>query len=79
MLRILTKNGSYHSQTDNNFRTPLWHAAKNNHYQACQILLEESANPFIESKCGKKPIDLSQDILLRKLINENMEVFKRNL
>lgn len=78
MMKILTKNGTCINQTDNNYRTPLWHAAKNNHYPACQILLEEVANPFIESKCGKKPMDMASDILLRKLINENMEVFKYN-
>ena len=73
-MKILTKNGNCINQTDNNSRTPLWHAAKNNHYQSCQILLEETANPFIESKCGKKPVDITSDSSIRKLLNENMEV-----
>lgn len=74
MLTILVKCGSFLNQTDYNSRTPLWHAAKNNHYQSCEILLQKMANPFIEGKCGKKPIDITTDANIRKLLNEYMEV-----
>jgi ankyrin repeat protein len=75
MMNILVNNGNSFNQTDYNHRTPLWHAAKNNHYQVCEILLHKIANPFIESKCGKKPLDITTDQNIRKLLNEYMEVF----
>jgi len=75
ILKILTKYGDNINQTDNNSRTPLWHAAKNNHFQACQILLEETANPFLEGNCGKKPMEISTDAAIRKLLYDYMEVF----
>jgi len=74
MLKILVNCGSYVNQTDYNNRTPLWHAAKNNHLQACEILLQKMANPFSEGKCGKKPLDITTDSNIRKLLNEYMEV-----
>jgi hypothetical protein len=74
MMKILTKYGNCINQTDNNNRTPLWHGAKNNHFQVCQILLEETANPFLESKDDKKPIEVCSDTNLRRLINDYMEV-----
>jgi ankyrin repeat protein len=76
ILKILVKYGNNINQTDCNLRTPLWHAAKNNHYAVCQVLLEESANPFLEASNGKKPMEVSSDASIRKLINEYMEVRK---
>lgn len=74
MLSILVNCGPYVNQTDYNSRTPLWHAAKNNQFQACEILLQKVANPFIEAKCGKRPIDCTTDSNIRKILNEYMEV-----
>jgi len=67
-------NGAHVNQTDYNKRTPLWHAAKNNHLKSCEILLQKMASPFSEAKCGKKPIDITSDINIRKVLNEYMEV-----
>lgn len=74
MLRFLVNSGGHINQYDDNLRTPLWHAAKNNHYKACDILLSKIANPFIESKDGKKPFDVTTDNNIKKLLNEYMEV-----
>lgn len=74
MLIKLIEAGPHMNQIDLNYRTPLWHAAKNNHYKTCETLLQKMANPFIEGKCGKKPIDITTDSNIRKILNEYMEV-----
>ena len=74
MLQILVNYGSHFNQRDNVCRTPLWHAAKNNHYKACEILLEKVANPFMESQDGKRPFDITNDSNIRKLLSDYMDV-----
>ena len=73
MLQILLDRGSYLNQYDMNNRTPLWLAAKNNHFECCEMLLQYGANPFMENTEGKKPIDVVTDSALRKLITQKME------
>jgi len=59
---------------DNEYRTPLWHAAKNNLQNICEILLNSGANPFLPNREGKRPIDVVTDNLLRSYISKRMEV-----
>ncbi len=73
MLKLLISRGCYINQYDNNKRTPLWLAAKNNQFQACQILLENKANPFMDNKENKKPFDVTTDVNIKKLLGDYME------
>jgi ankyrin repeat protein len=72
MLQMLIDNGLHTNQYDYNKRTPLWLAARNNQFECCAILLSYNGNPFLESKDGKKPIDVACDPAVRKLIKEKM-------
>lgn len=73
LLKLLISKGVHINQYDNTRRTPLWLAAKNNHLSICQILLENKANPFMDSKDGKKPIDVTTDLHIKKLLGDYME------
>lgn len=75
MLKFLISKGNHINQYDNNKRTPLWLAALNNQYLVCQILLENKANPYMDNKEGKKPIDVTTDSHVRKLIGDYMEIY----
>lgn len=74
MLSALLDYGSNINILDNEYRTPLWLAAKNNYFITCDMLLQKEANPFLLSKEGKKAIDVTYDGSIKKLLTEYMEV-----
>lgn len=73
VLEVLIRKGNHVNQFDNNRRTPLWLAAKNNQYECCSFLLAYEANPFLDNKDGKKPVEVTTDPLVKKLIIDYME------
>lgn len=75
MLVFLIQKGNHINQYDNNRRTPLWLAAKNHHPRICEILLEKQANPFVENKEGRKPIDVTSDVNVKKVIGDYMDKY----
>jgi ankyrin repeat protein len=75
MLRYLISKGNHINQYDNNKRTPLWLASRNNHLACCQLLLENKANPYLDNKDQRKPIDVAGDLAVKKLIGDYMETY----
>lgn len=73
LLEFFISKGNHINQFDNNRRTPLWLAARNNQLETVSVLLQHGANPFLDSKDGKKPVDVTTDKNVEKLIRENME------
>ena len=79
MLVDLISLGKHVNLVDNNKRTPLHLAASNNHYQAVKILVENNANPFAKTNKDEIAINLSNDLKIKKLIEEcekNMSYIK---
>ena len=74
ILSILLDYGNHINQLDNEHRTPLWLAAKQNLYFTCEILLQKQANPFITNSEGKKPVDVATEQSVKKLILDHTEV-----
>jgi len=74
MLNTLLDYGCHINIYDNEFRTPLWLGAKYNLNQICEILLHKEANPYLANKDGKKPIDVTTDSSIKKMLTEYMEV-----
>lgn len=74
MLSTLLDYGCHVNIFDNEFRTPLWLAAKYNLLWTCDILLQKQANPFLANKEGKKPIDVTTDSSVKKMLTEYMDV-----
>ena len=74
MLEILIHKGVHINLYDYNKRTPLFLAALNNHREICLVLLTYGANPFLEDKEGKKPVDVTTDGTVKQLLIKTMEV-----
>ncbi len=74
MLSLLLDYGCHVNIQDNESRTPLWLAAKNNFPETCDVLLQKKANPCLANKEGKKPIDVTTDSSIKKLLTEYSDV-----
>jgi ankyrin repeat protein len=71
---LIQKEPSLINTYDHNKRTPLFLAAKNNQLSMCQLLLNKQANPLLEDSENAKPVDVTTDPVVKKLINDFMEV-----
>ena len=63
--------------------TPLHVAVKQNYYECVSLLLVNLASPFMKDKDGRKPIDLTEDFQMKKLLEKIMNyhylsLFKKN-
>lgn len=74
MTFLIQKEPNLINEYDHNKRTALFLAAKNNQTQICQFLLNKQANPLLEDSEKVKPVDTTTDPVLKKLINDFMEV-----
>ena len=74
LLELLIRKGVHVNLFDYNKRTPLFLAALNNHRDTCLILINYGANPFLEDKEGKKPVDVTNDPGVKLLLLRTMEV-----
>jgi len=72
-LEILVSHGIHLNFFHLNKRTPLYLAAKNNHFEVCKYLLERGANPFLKSSNDKKPIDVCTDENIKRVLKVNMD------
>jgi len=72
-LEILVNHGKHLNLLDLNKRTPLYLAAKNNHFDVCKYLLEKGANPFKKSNNDKKPIDVCIEENIKRVLKVNMD------
>ena len=77
-LGILISFGKHLNLKDNNLRTPLFLAAKNNHLEALILLFSFDANPFIQNIDGKLPVDVCSNDQCKEIIMKNMEVLVIN-
>jgi ankyrin repeat protein len=72
-LELLISYGNHINLYDLNKRTPLFLAAKNNHFEVCKYLLDRGANPFLKSSNGKKAIDICTDDGIKRILKVNMD------
>jgi ankyrin repeat protein len=79
LLEVLIHKGVHVNLYDFNKRTPLFLAALNNHREICLVLLTYGANPFLEDKEGKKPVDVTTDGTVKQLLMKTMEVFLKDV
>ncbi len=79
LLEVLIRKGVHVNLFDFNNRTPLFLAALNNHREICLILLSCGANPFLEDKEGKKPVEVTTDGSVKQLLMKTMEVILKNI
>lgn len=75
LLLELISFGKHVNLIDKNKRTPLHLAAYNNHYQAVKILIDNDASPFMKNINNKTPIEICQDVKVKKLIEEGEKKF----
>lgn len=75
LLLELISFGRHVNLIDKNRRTPLHLAAYNNHYQAVKILIDNDASPFMKDINNKTPIEICQDVKVKKLIEEGEKKF----
>jgi len=72
-MKILFSFGKYANFLDLNLRTPLFLAVKNNHFDICNFLIENGANPNLASNENKKPIDIATDEDIKRILNVTKE------
>ncbi len=68
ILNFLISRGKHINQYDFHNRTPLFLAALNNQKEVCEILKKHNANPFMTSKDGKRPIDVTTDESIKLIL-----------
>jgi len=76
ILSTLFDFGVHINILDMKNRTPLWLAAKYNNSYICDLLIQNKANPFITDITGKRPLDVTNDPSIKKLIGDYMDVNK---
>jgi ankyrin repeat protein len=68
ILNFLISRGRHINQYDFHNRTPLFLAALNNQKEVCEILKKHMANPFMTSKDGKRPIEVTTDESIKLIL-----------
>ena len=75
ILYFLITSGRHINLSDKKRRTPLFLAAKGNCLEACEMLINSGANPYLQDINDKRPIDMTDNVLIKRLLFEKMDVY----